>query len=213
MKSDDEYGDRTIAVSKAAGGRSLVLAADKLDAEGWFLVLAFLVGDGLTNLISHTVMRRPEKWDTSSPAERKDWLMSVGEYVIEWPPPPGVSHLTTAVVRSAATTQLERSTRNLIARRGPGIWNGLVEPGSSYKSGPQRGEVKLAAIAQRYVELHASTKNPKAALAKEKHAAVNTVNSWLYKARDKGLLTSAGQGRPGGQLTEKAIRLLSEVEQ
>ena len=77
-----------------------------------------------------------------------------------------------------------------------------------------RGDTHYAAVAASYVALlDAGDPRPVAALADQLHLSVTTVRNLLYKARERGLLTSAGRGRAGGQLTDKAKEMLSGNDQ
>lgn len=72
-----------------------------------------------------------------------------------------------------------------------------------------RGDHRYAAVAAVYVDLlDAGDPSPVVTMASVLHLSVKTVRNLLYKAREKGLLTSAGRGRAGGQLTDKAKEIL-----
>jgi hypothetical protein len=71
-----------------------------------------------------------------------------------------------------------------------------------------RGDTYLAEVAARYVALSAEVADPVTQLADERHLARNTISSYLWRARDRGLLTSAGRGKVGGMLTDRARQLL-----
>lgn len=73
-------------------------------------------------------------------------------------------------------------------------------------------EVYLARLAARYVVLCAESGTPTKVLAKELCISVATVRDQLGEARYKLLLTHPGSGRAGGELTQKAIDLLTEAE-
>jgi hypothetical protein len=49
------------------------------------------------------------------------------------------------------------------------------------------------------------------AAARGEHMTVNEVRARLRRARRRGLLTDAPPGRPGGELTDRALTLLREV--
>ena len=191
----------------SAEGRQLVMATDRIESTGWLLVLAFHVGGGTTDLVGHVICAVPEWWRTDVP-RRSPWMTDLGE-LVAWPVPFTSTHLTTAVVRTATTGALERKARAHIARYGPQAIAGGVSPGPAAKSGPRNaGDLRRAQIAARYLELHEETDSPKAALAAELNLSVNTVNSYLFQARERGLLTSWGRGRAGGELTSVAQQLL-----
>lgn len=70
-----------------------------------------------------------------------------------------------------------------------------------------RTDHDLAVVAARYLELLASGPGvPR--LAGEMFLSEAHVRSLLTQARGRGLMTKAPPGRPGGALTEKAVRLL-----
>lgn len=70
-----------------------------------------------------------------------------------------------------------------------------------------RTDHELAVVAARYVELLATGPGvPR--LAAEMYLSEAHVRSLLTQARARGLMTKAPPGRPGGELTEKAVRLL-----
>lgn len=72
-----------------------------------------------------------------------------------------------------------------------------------------RGDDRYAAVAQMYVELlDAGEQHPVKVLAGQLLLGDKTVRNLLYKARERGLLTSAGRGQAGGQLTDKAKEIL-----
>ena len=66
-------------------------------------------------------------------------------------------------------------------------------------------------LARRFVELCGEPRVIER-LAGEADVSVKTIERWIYTARDKGLLTSRGQGRQGGELTEACEKLLADYE-
>ncbi len=116
------------------------------------------------------------------------------------------------VVRSALTGDLERWARSYVQRL-EGI--GMVHAGAAGEvtrpRGPSRkGDRKLAELARDYEALCDTTAAPKPALAAKLNLAESTIQSYLFRARERGLLTSEGRGRAGGHLTPKARAILSE---
>lgn len=74
----------------------------------------------------------------------------------------------------------------------------------------RRDERFYAEVAAAYVDLlNVNTSRPAEAMAHTVEVPVRTVHAWLHKARTRGLLTSAGAGQAGGELTEQARRLLN----
>lgn len=72
-----------------------------------------------------------------------------------------------------------------------------------------RGDAQYAAVAAMYVELlDAGDSRPVTVLADRMHFGEKTIRNYLFKARERGLLTSVGPGKAGGQLTDKAKEIL-----
>lgn len=208
-------GEASIKMFKPVDGRALVVAADGIvGLPDWLLVLSFEVGAGETNLIAHTVLRRPAVWP--QPPNLDAGLLSDYAAVV-WGSMGGGAHLTTAIVRSASTTDLEMFVRRHIVARvhatsgAEMAWGDDVSPGTPEKrTGPRAaGDLRRAQLARRYVELLGESATPKKDLAAELHLSLNTVNSYLHQARERGLLTSVGQGRAGGELTALAYEYLA----
>ena len=214
-------GQAAIWFSEPVDGSALVVAGDLLEERPeWAVLLAFEVGGGRTDLIGHAVIRTPAPWPpeprgTDSPLVRFAALFApAAERQHE--------HLTTAIVRAAATTGLEAFVRRTLRERAaPGYdtyaqkaWGQHVAPGEVDKRTQprRRGDLRRAQIARRYVELLGQPENPKPILASELSLSINTVNSYLHQARERGLLTSDGRGRAGGQLTPLAHEILNTEE-
>lgn len=68
-----------------------------------------------------------------------------------------------------------------------------------------------ASVAARYDDLvnHRGVKNPNVALAKQLGRTPSQVRDLILTCRNRGLLTNAPPGRPGGHLTDKARTILS----
>ena len=79
------------------------------------------------------------------------------------------------------------------------------------RTGPAgRDDRSYAALAALYVRLiNDGEQRPIRAVADRLGLAEKTVQNHLFKARERGLLTSLGRGRAGGQLTDKAKEILS----
>ncbi len=183
-----------------------VIAADAID-DAWLLFLAFYVAAGRTDLIGHLVAPVAD-WHTCSDDERTERLLRVGRAVTGGQHVGDIGHLTARTVRAATATGIEQKVRENITKYAARAWGGAVLSGKAHKVGPRSaGDLRRAEVARRYVELLTSP-TPKATLAAELNLSINTVNSLLYQARDRGLLTSAGQGRAGGRLTPKATEIL-----
>ena len=70
-----------------------------------------------------------------------------------------------------------------------------------------------AELAREYVRLvERRSRRPNDEIAARRHETVPKITGWLHEARLRGLLTPGTQGRPGGQLTSRAARVLREGE-
>lgn len=192
-----------------------VWAAQRIaEHPSFVLVLGFWVGDGRTDLAVHAILPVPAGW-ASAERSRRRWLGEVRQLLAPSDRPGTTERLTTAVVRSTTTAAIERAARTFIT----GTLDGFLLPaGSSGPAhrgrGPQgKGDVRLAQLAARYVQLTASSARPVDDLAREENLAHDTVASYLYRARDRGLLTKAGSGKAGGTLTLKAEALIKGASQ
>lgn len=88
-------------------------------------------------------------------------------------------------------------------------WRETPRPGRA-----GRGDADYAQMAAHYVDLlrHGDPK-PATTLAKRHHYEVSHVKNVLYEARRRGLLTAAPRGKPGGDLTKKAIEILKRTQE
>lgn len=199
-------------VSGSRRGIELVAAAEPLaDRPEWTTVLAFQVGGGRTDLVAHLVMPTPGWWpvDDDETRSARKWLSDLVQLLPRQEP--GI-RLTTTVVRSALTGELERWARQYVQRLER---HRMVEPGAAGGAerprGPTgKGDRALAALARDYVELCTMTRSPKVELAARRNLAQSTIQSYLFRARERGLLTTEGRGKAGGQLTPKAVAILNE---
>ena len=82
----------------------------------------------------------------------------------------------------------------------------------SLESAPTR-ELKLARLAARYVQLCSESASPTKALAAELVQSPAVTRDQLAEARNRKMLTRPGSGRAGGELTPKALALLSTHEE
>jgi hypothetical protein len=74
---------------------------------------------------------------------------------------------------------------------------------------PGRSDADYAIVAAEYVALVESAhRSPTQAMADRYEQNAQTIGRWLHIARQRGLLTDAPKGRAGGDLTDKARRLL-----
>ena len=91
----------------------------------------------------------------------------------------------------------------------------LSDFGERPRTGPAgRGDDSYAALSALYVGLiDEGEQRPIRAVADRLGLAEKTVQNHLFKARERGLLTSLGRGKAGGQLTNKAKEILSGNDQ
>lgn len=102
---------------------------------------------------------------------------------------------------------LDRAVADLSA-----IWaKSLTDFAERPRTGPAgRGDRAYAELAALYVSLVDSGEpRPIRAVAGRVGLAEKTVQNHLFKARERGLLTSLGRGRAGGLLTDKAKEILN----
>lgn len=77
-----------------------------------------------------------------------------------------------------------------------------------------RSDKSYVALAAMYVRaIEAGEEHPVRAVALQMQLGDRTVRNYLFKARERGLLTSLGRGKAGGQLTDKAKEMLSGNDQ
>jgi hypothetical protein len=202
-------------------GRAVLVAGKVLEKDpDWLQIVGFVVGGGRMDLVAHNISRTPSDWN--DPLVERDEVLGRYFQLVSLPSE-ATNYLTTAVVRSAATSELEMHVRRYMnslewdGRTVAQAWYGdAVDVGPSRKStGPAAtgGLVLRAKVAQRYVVLCAETTKPFPVLEEEFGYARNTLSSYLNMARKEGLLTRpAGRGKPGGRLTELAKQVLSEAE-
>jgi len=99
------------------------------------------------------------------------------------------------VTLSAEAERLRRVTRH--------VFHQTRRPGRAGRS-----DIHYARVADLYVRALGKPK-PVVELSRELYVSQSQVRNMLHAARQRGLLTAAPLGRPGGQLTEKARQLLS----
>ncbi len=98
-------------------------------------------------------------------------------------------------------------------------WGDVVAWLSDFSDRPRTGPTgrsdrSYAALAKAYIEtLDTGESTPVRALAEQLGLGEKTVRNHLFKARERGLLTSLGRGRAGGALTPKAKEILSGDDQ
>lgn len=126
-----------------------------------------------------------------------------------WPP----EMLTAAMIRTAPLDRLYELVRFCVSNSQPLSIDLDVDlkefvrhrrPGRS-----GRPDVFYARLAAEYVDLLRTSSTPTKDLAERHHFSSTSMRDYLNQARTRGLLTRSQRGRAGGQLTDKARRLLS----
>ena len=126
--------------------------------------------------------------------------------------------ITTSKLREVKVPQFSELAKALARRSvldagGGGDYPRMAEAWAAQFTGRRelRGDAWYALLAARYVELHSlGIKNPNEVIAGQDYLSVKAITNYLSEARRRGLLTKVGQGRPGGELTDKAIALLED---
>jgi hypothetical protein len=75
-----------------------------------------------------------------------------------------------------------------------------------------RDDRPFAELAREYLDACATSRSPIRDLAERHSTNEHTIRDRLVQARKRGLLESAGRGRPGGRLTEKGREALAPEE-
>lgn len=130
----------------------------------------------------------------------------------DWDPPP--ARLSARRLRSLPLGSLDQ-----FVRRHMTATLGKLDPDllKSFSDAPVRpgrrghGDRFYLPLVARYVELQGSGREI-LDLAAEVRSSPRTVSNQLAEARRRGLLENPGRGKAGGGLTEKAQRLLKEME-
>ena len=171
-----------------AVGDDQIGTVDRLeDYPGWIVLARFFLSGGGIQLVRLTI-------EPASP--------------LPWPPSP---ILTTAVIRNVHVDRLYRTAHNWLSiskevgievdvsdfqlRRRPGRWG--------------RSDLFYARAAARYVELLVTSSSPTTDLGREMDLRPTQARDLLHQARQRELLTASAKGKAGGELTKKALRLLS----
>ncbi len=92
-------------------------------------------------------------------------------------------------------------------------WVGRLVSKATIPGGRPNGDEDYARWAQGYVQaLVEAPRSPIAALAERTKRARSHVRNYIHEARVRGLLTESRAGKAGGQLTERAVQILSRSE-
>jgi hypothetical protein len=126
------------------------------------------------------------------------------------PSPPPM--LTKQMIRSVPVEQLYKQVRGYVSisqKIGVDLDVDLREFARNPRPGRRgRPDIFYAVLAAQYVELLNGRSAPTAALAELRNLSASQTRDLLHQARGRGLLTSPPRGRSGGELTEKAKKLL-----
>jgi hypothetical protein len=116
--------------------------------------------------------------------------------------------ITTRMLQGVRAGDMLRASRE--AARQAAAMAGLErEWPVSRQSGPRgQNDLYYARWAAAYVAALEASARPIADLAAEHHLSVSRVSDIIRKCRIKEMLTQPGQGRAGGQLTQKAVATL-----
>ena len=216
MHAEGDRRERTTvyAFNQESGATDLVASAERLpNHPDLAAVMVFLVTEGETWLVAHAVVPGPADWRPFG--ERQSWLQGVVDGMISSGVGRNATQLTTRIVRSVTTGDLERWTRKHISEKEGRLG---IAPGSASldehkpRTRARERDVGLARLVARYVELHRTTNRPNEVLAEEYHVSVKRITNQLYSARERGLLTGTRRGRAGGVMTDKCRALLGSAE-
>jgi len=128
---------------------------------------------------------------------------------LPWPPP----LLTTAMFRLAPIDLLYERARGYLSiaeQIGVSLDVDLNEFENNRRPGRRgRPDLYYAELAKQYVDLLAESSTPTKDLAQRLNYSPSSTRDLLHQARRRGLLSSPATGLAGGELTEKAKRLLT----
>lgn len=118
--------------------------------------------------------------------------------------------ITTRLLRDLHTGELIAALRAAArqAKRYVGVEVKIEKPNRVGRRG--REDLYYAEVAAAYVDALGNTPHAAAHVASANHLSPSQLRNLLTAARKRGLLTDAPKGRPGGELTPLAKRLLSE---
>lgn len=134
--------------------------------------------------------------------------------------------ITVRMLRSLKFSDFEAALREVLRRTAKTIdpddsMRHLLSIGEQFMAEPHpgkrgRGDDFYARLASDYVSLLGTQRDPVVALAERmgqqagREVRPQTVRNQLTQARKRGLLTTVGRGRAGGELTERARQLLRD---
>jgi hypothetical protein len=201
------------------------------DAPGWYAACLLLrIGDGVT-LTELRILPDAGRWlppkppvapPTIDPGEKGPWATAVligrrgsGEWTRR-PKDLKAEHAGGITSRMLRKVPLDAIVDEALRRQNeysrlPKGWDAIARnaPGRPGRAG--RDDRWYAIWAKRYADRAAKSKSPIRDLAEIYGEHYGAVAQWIYDARDRGLLSRAGdtqQGRRGGTLTPKALAIL-----
>lgn len=122
--------------------------------------------------------------------------------------------VTTKLLRQLRTNDLVTSLR-AAARQCEGYLGFTPDLRANTRVGKRRRDtdVQYAEWAQAYVDALIKSTTPIVTLSHQSGLSVSRVRNLIHSCRQRGMLTSPEEsGRAGGKLTEKAIKVLKEIE-
>jgi hypothetical protein len=125
---------------------------------------------------------------------------------------PAPDALTVNVLRAVRFESLSREAhRLLLDPPSTGPWFNISVNDFHERPRPGRrgrSDLEYAEIARHYVEFLSTSATPTKTLAEYLKMSTGSASSFVHEARRRKLLTRTERGKPGGQLTDKAIALL-----
>lgn len=186
---------------------------------GWRVYGRFALIEGRLAL---TELRLLPGRERSVPPWVDDYAMDLGQWddARDGPGLPPGQQITRRLLASVKLRPLEEAARDeaLDAAQGadPEFLSNelkhLGDVGGGIAARPRTAE-HSARIARLYVELRRSNpRKPTAALAEYLGVSTSIARDEVRRARERGMLEHVGQGRAGGRLTARAIRVLREAD-
>ncbi len=125
--------------------------------------------------------------------------------------------VTTRMLRAVPLGAIQQHALEALAAASSASWlpEGSVAPfrDNPYPGRRGRDDLEYALLAAKYVAWVARSRTPMRDLAAAEYMSVKTLKNKVTEARYRELLTRSGRGTAGGELTEKARRLLREAEE
>jgi hypothetical protein len=144
------------------------------------------------------------------------WVQAIASEPIALPPHGGLSTRQLRGIRLGNFASLARQEFLLAphdAFHEAGWLEGEERKEEQWRGGGRRGrdDLHYALLAAEYVALLGTTKKPNDVLAERRGETANAITAQIKKTRERGMLTRTRRGRPGGELTDMARKLLQEA--